>query len=150
MHATETRPDFRDSEAYNFQNQEQLLQSMIAEIQRAIMEHRASDAARDILARLASATEHAFVREEGLMEAVGYTGFEVHREQHRELSHQLHSFIQRAPKSNGAIGFELKIFLRAWLAQHVNEADRLFVDYVSNLGRVDSTPNEQRPWWRVW
>lgn len=150
MLAIDALPGTTNPESYNFQNQAELLESLIAEINQALAEHRAAEAARDILARLVHATEHAFAREENLMEASGYSGLDAHRQQHRELSHQLGSFVQRAPKSNGAIGFELKIFLKAWLAQHIHETDQMFLAYVSTLGGEDDASEADRPWWKVW
>lgn len=138
------------TEAEGFDDQRRFLEAMLVEIQQAISQRRATEVARNILDRLARSAGGMFAREESLMMAAGYAGLDSHREQHRELAHQILSFAKRAAESNAAIGFELKVFLRAWLVQHVNEADRHFQAYVSTVDNARHATAECAPWWKVW
>jgi len=150
MPASQSRSVAAPVSAEGFEDQRQFLEALLAEIQQAISQRRATEVARNILERLAQSAGGMFAREESQMMAVGYAGIDSHREQHRELAHQILSFAQRAPESNAAIGFELKVFLKAWLAQHVNEADRRFQAYLTTLDENKRSSEPGSPWWKVW
>jgi len=151
MLATERNPEKKQPAVGSYDDHGRYLEDLLAEIQQALAERRAAEVARSVLDRLVRTTGTAFAREESLMLETGYSGLEAHRDQHRELAEQLLAFHARAADSNAAIGFELKIFLKAWLAQHVNETDRRFAAFMATLdeGKTGSGMTD-KPWWQVW
>lgn len=151
MHATERDPALAQEAVQRFQDMGRYLEFLLGEIQQAIADRRAAEVARGILDQLVRNAGEIFAREEDLMLATGYTGLDAHRQQHCDLTEQLFAFRARAADGNAAIGFELKVFLKAWLARHVQEADRRFAAFMVTLGNVEAAPEQDRkPWWQVW
>lgn len=151
MQAARRDPVLTQEAVQRFQDMGQYLEFLIGEVQQAISDRRAAEVARGILDQLVCNVEQIFAREEDLMLATGYTGLEAHRQQHCDLTEQLIAFRARAAESNAAIGFELKVFLKAWLARHVQEADKRFAAFMITLGNVETGPERDRKaWWQVW
>ncbi len=151
MHTTQREPVLAQEAVQRFEDMGRYLEFLLDEIQQAIADRRAAEVARSILDQLVRHATEIFAREEDLMLATGYTGLEAHRQQHSELTEQLIAFRERAAAGNAAIGFELKVFLKAWLARHVQEADRRFTAFMLTLGNPDSGPERsKKSWWQVW
>lgn len=150
MIVTERTAPPQSKGGYNFENQQEFLEGLLGEIQQAINERHAPETVREVLRKLSLQAPAAFEREERLMMSVGYAGLQAHREQHRALAKELESFIERAPASNAAIAFELKIFLKAWLARHVNDTDQRFLTYMSSFDASKVPAEESKHWWNIW
>jgi hemerythrin-like metal-binding protein len=78
----------------------------------------------DIIAELVHYTQGHFEREETMMQACAFPGFEPHREMHRRMVEQLEEFAD-AHKADPA-GFDAKAFydlVADWLLLHVMTED---------------------------
>jgi len=138
--------------------QHQAMVSMLNELHLAIIGRNARETSRTILERLAEYPARHFPREEDLMQRVGYSGLDAHREQHEELARQVIDLRERLDAGGNKLTFELLHFLKTWLAQHIHESDRRFGAFIATTeqfqshtghpGHGNSRTEQNRGWWQ--
>lgn len=105
--------------------QHQTLLELLNEVEREASRESASfDVIDDVFERLESYIATHFRDEEALMESIGYEFLAQHRQQHRDLTAQVHEF--RRDFSTGQIEVRfLHSWLLRWLVSHIAGSDTL-------------------------
>ncbi len=79
---------------------------------------------KSTFAGLLKYTETHFNREESLMQAIHYKGYQDHHEAHLDLIDELHTFHKQIMSKTGHIDLpEVSRFLHDWLVNHVLNED---------------------------
>jgi hemerythrin-like metal-binding protein len=86
-----------------------------------------------------------FTTEEALMEQTGYAreAADEHIAEHRRLTADARDVVLKFRGGELTRMGPVVGFLRAWLADHVHDRDRVFIDYVRSQGATASLPE---PW----
>ena len=92
-----------------------------------------------VLDEILSYTLYHFEREEAVMQACGYPGFDSHRTAHKKLAAKAVHLAQEWQRNHRmGVVHELRLFLRAWLVKHIMEEDRAFKPYAETaMDRIE-------------
>lgn len=133
------------------------LVDLLNQLHTAIMEHHGSEAARRILDELADYTKTHFSVEESLMRVSNYPDFDRHKQNHEDLIGQVVALQSKLDTGEAKITFELLHFLKVWLTNHINEADKRFGGFFANVGgashwapHVQDSMEKKKWWWKFW
>lgn len=114
-------------------------------------------ALRPILDDLADDARTHFALEESLMRVSNYPEFQAHKQLHEALMGQMLALQERLDRGEGTINFELLHYLKVWLSNHIDEADRRFGAYFLSIGgssgwapQVASSMATTRRRWKFW
>ena len=114
--------------------QHKVLVGLVNEMHDAIHARKGSEAAREILKRLADYTKIHFAVEESLFRIFEYPGYEEHKAQHDELIREIHELQDKIDKGEGNISFQLLHFLKMWLTQHILDSDKEYSSHLLSAG----------------
>jgi len=133
------------------------LVSLLNQLHTAIMEHHGSEASRRVLDELAEYTRTHFSVEESLMRVSNYPDFERHKQNHEDLIGQVTALQDKLDSGEARITFELLHFLKVWLINHINEADKRFGGFFASMGgaqqwapHVQESMERKKWWWKFW
>ncbi|MCB1959909.1 MAG: hemerythrin family protein [Rhodocyclaceae bacterium] len=104
------------------------------EVAAAVREGADTARQRALLDALAENARAHFSLEESLMRVSNYPEFQSHKQLHEELMGQMLGVQERLDLGEECISFELLHFLKVWLINHINEADRRFCVYFLSVG----------------
>jgi hemerythrin len=137
--------------------QHKVLVGLLNELHQAIVQHHGSQAAREVLNRLAEYTGTHFTVEESLMRLLAYPEFRQHRELHEDLLRQVLELQKKLDSGQATITFELLHFLKMWLAKHIGEIDKRFGAFAVAKGLPSAAPSEapvatvkKKGRWKFW
>jgi len=88
----------------------------------------------DALNKLIEYTQQHFAHEEELMLHYDYTGYEEHKQKHLALVNQVEDFVEDLLDGEPILIFELMIFLKDWLTEHILEDDMILVGVFNQTG----------------
>lgn len=92
----------------------------------------------DVFDRLVAYIEFHFTREEKVMEAVGYPGVTVHRDEHKDFAKTIYELRDRYGRDGDqTITEELIDDLKSWLNHHILVQDMAYKPYVQNDALAD-------------
>lgn len=77
----------------------------------------------EVLVELIEHTGDHFLREEALMRAIRFPGYEKHKQEHTVLMHQVNDLHLRFMEGNGTLAIEVSKFLHEGLVPHIMKAD---------------------------
>lgn len=117
-----------------FDDQHQALVRMLNDLHTAMMEGRGNDVLGKTLAGLVDYTATHFADEERLLALHGYPELPAHREEHRKLVEQVVALQERYRSSRAGLTVEVMIFLKDWLVQHIQGADRRYGGHLRSRG----------------
>lgn len=83
----------------------------------------------EILRSLIKYTIIHFTHEEELMQTYDYPELAEHRKQHQELTAKVTEFHERLKSGKSSFSLELMSFLRDWLINHIQGADKKYRDF---------------------
>lgn len=133
------------------------LVGLLNQLHTAIMERHGSEAARRILDELAEYTRTHFSVEESLMRVSNDPDFERHKRNHEDLIGQVTALQTKLDTGEAKITFELLHFLKVWLVNHINEADKRFGSFFASVGgsqqwapHVQDSMEKKKWWWKFW
>jgi hemerythrin len=90
------------------------------------LKHRAIP---DILSALADYASTHFLVEESVMRMLHYPGTAAHIADHKKFTNRLNVFRHQLLKEGRVGDIDLVGFIQTWLVEHINRADRAYVDY---------------------
>jgi hemerythrin-like metal-binding protein len=98
-----------------------------------------------VLDRLMEHVDCHFATEEDLMDRTGFVGEDAdeHIAEHRALTQAARDAVLQFRSGELASTEPVVEFLRGWLADHVHERDRAFIEFVRAQGEVANLPE---PW----
>lgn len=90
---------------------------------------------REIMSFLMSYTNRHFLDEEELMVKSSYPGYEAHKEEHNEFVKKVYKIYLKIEedKVDEELFNDLKILTIEWLARHINDEDKKFIDYYNSI-----------------
>ncbi|MCJ2164866.1 MULTISPECIES: bacteriohemerythrin [unclassified Pseudodesulfovibrio] len=102
----------------------------------AIMHDTSEDVLKDTLDALAYYANYHFAYEEKLLAEHGYPEDKLasHIAEHRELTRQVHTFIQEAKNDPGTLDIKVFGFLRDWMSCHLSETDSQYSAFLLKKG----------------
>ena len=129
--------------------QHKVLVGLVNEMHEAIHQRHGSEVVGDILEQLADYTRIHFAVEESLMRILGYPGYEEHKLEHEELIQHVHELQHKVETGKTSIGFELMLFLKGWLTNHIMESDQQYAEFFIEAG---AKPKLRKKSWasRMW
>ncbi len=73
-----------------------------------------------------------FFTEEDLMKQLDYPNYESHKKEHEFFIKELEKFEKEALEGNVYVNFEIMIFLKKWLINHIQVTDKDLMPYFFN------------------
>ena len=70
--------------------------------------------------------------EEALLEKYNYPGLEEQREQHRLFVSKIDEFKTEFENNRFMLYFDIAIFLKTWIANHIEETDKKYADFLNS------------------
>lgn len=128
---------WNDSLAFHIQeidSQHRMLVTLINTLHSAFSMGKGPGILGRALRDLAGYTQAHFAAEERLMEAHGYPGLEDHRRIHRAMAARVQACHDEFAHGRGAVTAQLVRFLKDWLTEHIQGADRGYVAHLSARG----------------
>jgi hemerythrin-like metal-binding protein len=117
-------------------NQHKQLVAITNTLFMAIMHDEGEEALKGILNDLENYTKYHFNYEEKLLTQHGYPKDKLasHIAEHRELTRQVHAFIQEAQDEPGTMDIKVFDFLRDWMSCHLSETDSQYSAFLLEKG----------------
>jgi hemerythrin len=115
-----------------------------------------------ILDALMSYTKTHFALEERLMRLANYKDLQAHMEEHKKLIEKLDQICKKHLIEEKSIYFEMLIFLKSWLREHIQGVDRKYSAELQQAGfaltawehefsdEFTQLENTKRQWWEIW
>ena len=72
--------------------------------------------------------------EEALLEKYNYPGLEEQREQHKLFVNKIEDFKKDFEDNKFMLYFDMAIFLKTWIANHIEEIDKKYSDFLNSKG----------------
>jgi len=104
-------------------DQHRRLVGILNALHAAMLKGQAQKIAGPLLDDLLIYTRDHFSTEERMMSEAGFPGLAEHRAKHQELGGQVGDYVIRYRKGDSTIYIQLLIFLRDWLANHIQKED---------------------------
>lgn len=114
--------------------QHQLLVSMIARLNEAMLEGRTRQIIEPLFTALHRYVQFHFEFEEQLLKRTGYPEFESHRQSHVVLLNELKELESKYAQSSMTAGAPLMHLLRHWLIDHICGKDKEYGRHVRENG----------------
>jgi hemerythrin-like metal-binding protein len=96
------------------------------ELHDAMMKGQAKGVTGAILRNLVAYTHEHFRAEEAMLASANYPGLAAHRALHVELAKQVNGYMSRFEHGEITLNLHLLKFLRDWLTNHIQKADRAY------------------------
>ncbi len=115
-----------------------------------------------ILDALMSYTKTHFALEERLMRLANYKDLQAHMEEHKKLIEKLDQICKKHLIEEKSIYFEMLIFLKSWLREHIQGVDMKYSVELQQAGfartawehessdEFTKLENAKRQWWEIW
>ena len=107
-------------------NQHKGLIRLINDLQAAMMAGKGKQVLSSIINDLIRYTEGHFAFEEALLQQRGYSALAAHKQEHKELTRQVHELRDKFQSSELTISMDVMKFLKNWLASHILERDKAY------------------------
>jgi hemerythrin len=102
----------------------------INELHEAMLKGQGKETLSQILKELLHYTQYHFAAEERVMANNGYPELEEHRQSHQNLIEQLEELIKDFKLGKMEVSIETSRFLKEWLFNHIQVADRKYVPWL--------------------
>lgn len=111
---------------HTIDGQHAVLVGILNDLYDSMMKGQAKEFTGPLLKKLINYTRDHFAAEEAMMAAAGYSGLPAHRREHQALTKQVTEFAARFDRGECSVNIELLRFLRNWLANHIQQSDKLY------------------------
>jgi len=127
-----------------FDEQHKVLINLINALDDAMKQQAEAEILINIMQKLETSTKLHFGLEESLMRVLQYPGYEKHKQEHRQLIHQLTDIKSQFDIKEQPPNYRLIYFLKNWFLDHTLEADQRFGTDVLQKGGKSTFAN--RAW----
>jgi len=110
--------------------QHRLLVEALNELNSSVMRGDDRNSTGVLLRTFLAYTRNHHASEETLMARVHYPELQQHRTLHRELLENVETHVARLERGESAVSIEFLHFLRDWLSNHIQQADRAFLPWI--------------------
>ena len=111
-------------------SQHRTLFALGAELHAAMAAGEGRAACAKILERLVRYTASHFAHEERLLRQHGYPQYEAHKAEHDALTKQVLHLQRNLMENQAPITIQLLQFIKAWLAQHIQNSDLAYAPFL--------------------
>ena len=80
----------------------------------------------DVLRQAVNYTQTHFADEEKLMKACGFSGYEAHKQRHKEFVHTITQVLIGFDEMTLTLGFDFADYLRDWILSHIAYEDKQY------------------------
>jgi hemerythrin len=112
----------------------QTLISMMNDLHDAMQKNIEKGVLKEILDNLISYTETHFTNEENYFDQFEYPDTENHKKEHAAFIKKISRFKIRFDKGEEALSFEIMVFLKDWLLNHINYSDKSYAQHFIEYG----------------
>lgn len=110
--------------------QHQNLFNLVNKLHTAVSEGADQSTHGDILNELIDYTVYHFETEERLFKEKNYPEYDVHKQQHDDLTRQVLELQTKFTEGSATISFEVLDFLSQWLKEHTTGSDQKFTSFM--------------------
>ncbi|MEZ5583158.1 MAG: bacteriohemerythrin [Candidatus Competibacteraceae bacterium] len=114
--------------------QHKALLNILNELNDGIHGVRRKEVRLEILDKLIEYTKTHFAVEESLMRIFAYPRYEEHKQEHDKLIAEIHGFRVKFLEDASAPTYELLIFLKRWLTNHIMKVDKHYEEHFLKMG----------------
>lgn len=108
--------------------QHQKLIGIINELFHAVEQSKEKERIPFILTELVSYAEYHFSTEEKHFEEFDFEGKEEHIKVHNSYREKIAQFLEKHKEGDGALSFEILVFLKDWWVGHITGMDRGYIE----------------------
>ena len=112
--------------------QHQKLFGTLKELYAAMEDKSDKSALLHIINNLSLYVKQHLETEEALLEKYNYPGLEEQREQHRLFVSKIDEFKTEFENNRFMLYFDIAIFLKTWIANHIEETDKKYADFLNS------------------
>ncbi len=112
--------------------QHQKLFGTLKELYAAMEDKSDKQALLHIINNLSLYVKQHLETEEALLEKYNYPGLEEQREQHRLFVSKIDEFKTEFENNRFMLYFDIAIFLKTWIANHIEETDKKYADFLNS------------------
>ena len=112
--------------------QHQKLFGTLKELYMAMEDKSDKPALLHIINNLSLYVKQHLETEEALLEKYNYPGLEEQREQHRLFVSKIDEFKTEFENNRFMLYFDIAIFLKTWIANHIEETDKKYADFLNS------------------
>ncbi len=114
------------------QQHKQLIE-ILNELYQAFVDKEHKEKIGTIINRLEEYTKYHFGTEEKYFDLFGFYDKENHIKEHQEFREKVEEFIQKYRKQSEALTYNVMVYLRNWLNNHIMGTDRKYIEcFVKN------------------
>ena len=110
-------------------SQHKRLVNLINELYDAFTKAKANEIISEILQQLYDYTIYHFSTEEKMLEEANYPLLEDHIKEHQNFIVKINEFITRFKKNDFMLSYDVMLFLRDWLLNHIMVSDHKYQSY---------------------
>jgi hemerythrin len=114
--------------------QHKCIVAYINELYEAMAKKDNRELVADVIHKLVEYTKIHFAVEETLMRVFNYNGYEEHKEIHDKIVQKVLTLQGRFTAGDDKVGMELLMFLKGWLFEHINHADKQYTQVFHDAG----------------
>lgn len=127
------------NEGYSVGNEEidsqhKVLVGMINKLYDAFLEAKAYEAIFEILDEMIDYTQQHFNFEHKIFEKYNYPNTEEHKEIHKQFVMKTIDFKEKISAGKKRVTYDIMLFLRDWLVQHIQGEDSKYASYFKEFG----------------
>jgi len=114
--------------------QHTVLFNILNDLHAAMMKGQAQNVAGPLLRELVQYTCEHFAAEEAMMAVSDYPGLIRHCTQHQDLIQQVQEYVAKFEKGESTVNTQSLSFLRDWLTNHIQRADKNYGPWLNERG----------------
>jgi len=117
-----------------FDAQHQKLFALLNELHDAMQKGQGQAMVENTLSALSTYTLTHFREEEEALRKANYPGLAAHQMEHKKFVNQVGQFAEQLKSGRLASSISVLIFLKDWLAKHIQQTDRAYGAYLNGHG----------------
>jgi hemerythrin len=114
--------------------QHKVLLEILNELNDGLHDVRRKEIRLEVLDKLIDYTKVHFAVEESLMRILGYPRYEEHKAEHDRLIGEIKEFREKFIQDPSAPTYELLVFLKRWLLNHIMKVDKHYEQHFIKMG----------------
>lgn len=124
-----------DVKVEKLNDQHKMLFDTLDKLYKAMEDKSDKNALAKVIDELILYSKEHLMTEEALLEKYNYPGIAQQKEQHKIFIEKvLHFREEFATNNNFMLYFNMAVFLKNWIANHIQEIDRLYSDFLNERG----------------
>lgn len=124
-----------DVKVEKLNDQHKMLFDTLDKLYKAMEDKSDKNALAKVIDELILYSKEHLMTEEALLEKYNYPGLAQQKEQHKIFIEKVQHFREEfVTNNNFMLYFNMAVFLKNWIANHIQEIDRLYSDFLNERG----------------